>query len=471
MVDVLFISRIADRLPLGLMVLSASLKQSGYTCELVVPELEGKDLGKVIGHMKPLIIGYSVATGFEDYYLLLNREIKRDVSFLSIMGGPHPTFSPEVLKEEGIDAICRGEGDYALVDLAKALKAGKDITNIPNITVKIKGEMFLNGLRPPIRNLDVLPMPDRGLGKRYSYYNDNIHWVEAGRGCPYDCTFCFNHALKGMYGAKEPYVRLRSVGNVLAELKEIKGAYHCKLIRFVDDTFLLNKSWGKEFLALYKKEVNIPFTCNVRGNIMHDSEDMVKLLKGAGCRIVYMGVETGNEGMRNDLLKKGVTNEQIVKSAELFKKYRLMLFNNNMLGLPDETLGNAMETLKINILCRATYSTAYVFQPYPQTELGDYSIKKGYFNPNKEKVGSIFSGLKLNLKDKVKLERMQNLFAIYASFPILLPSLRLAISLPLSPLYNLVRKLYALYIAAFYFRTIPWKNNLRNSYLFFKYRI
>ena len=160
----------------------------------------------------------------------------------------------------------------------------------------------------------------------------------------------------------------------------------------------------------------------------------------------------------------------MIKSAELFRKYHLMFFNSSMLGLPDETLESAMETLKMNILCRATYSTAYVFQPYPGTELGDYSIEKGYFHPDKEKVGSIFSGLKLNLKDKKKLERMQRLFAVYARFPVLLPSLRFMTSLPLSTLYSLVQKIYAFYIATFHFKTTPWKNNLRNNYLFFKYR-
>ena len=469
-VDVLFISKIADRLPLGIMVLSANLKKFGFTCDLIVSELEGKNLIKVIRDMKPLIIGYSVTTGFEDYYLSLNRKLKRNISFFSVMGGPHPTFFPEILREEGIDAICIGEGDYALVDLVKALKEGKNITNIPNINVKVNGKICVNGVRPLIQNLDDLPLPDRELDKKYSYYEDNIHWVMVGRGCPYDCTFCFNHALKKMYGTKKPYVRLRSVKNVLGELKEIKRNYPCKLIRFVDDTFLMNKLWSKEFLFLYKKEINIPFTCNVRGDLMYNSEDIVKKLKQAGCWIVYMGIETGNEKMRNCLLKKGVTNEQLIKSAKLFKKYHLMVFTCNMLGLPDETLESALETLKINILCRATYSTAYVFQPYPGTELGDYSIKKGYFNPNKEKVGSIFSGLKLNLKEKKKLERMQKLFAIYARFPVLLPILRFMISLPLSPLYNLVQKIYAFYIATFYFKTIPWKNNLKNTYLFFKYR-
>ena len=114
---VLFVIQQIDYEPHGIMHLSSALKAAGHEVALAVDALE--DPVQVAKEFQPGIIGYSVITGSHRYYYQLNLRLKEEVDFFSAFGGPHPTFFPEMIEEEGIDGICIGEGEEAIVNLAK----------------------------------------------------------------------------------------------------------------------------------------------------------------------------------------------------------------------------------------------------------------------------------------------------------------------------------------------------------------
>ena len=172
----------------------------------------------------PDIIGYGVCTGFQNYYLNLNRELKKQFAFISIFGGPHPTFFPEFIEEESVDIICRGEGEFAMLDLCNNLEAGTDIRNIANLWVKQNDQISKNGLRPLIANLDELPWPDRETSYTLdsSFKEYGARSFISTRGCPFECSYCFNASYIDLYGSDWKKCRVRSPTDLVNEIYEVK---------------------------------------------------------------------------------------------------------------------------------------------------------------------------------------------------------------------------------------------------------
>jgi len=428
---------------LGIMYISSILKKNGHETDLVQTDLE--DYEKKIKDFSPDILAYTTTTGEHKPLIDINKKIKKTFPHLiSLFGGPHPTFFPEMIESEGVDIICRGEGEFIILDLVNALKEKKSIDNIQGIWVKKDNKIFKNPMQPLTKDLDLIPFPDREI-----IYNHDKNLKEfgekrilIGRGCPFRCTYCFNNRLSNLYGAEWDRVRKRSVSNVIKEVKEIIEKYPVEFIRIVDDTFIMcDKKWLEEFAEMFKKEINIPFFCNVRANLV--TEDVVRLLKKAGCFSIFMAIETGDEKVRNTLLKRNMSDEDLFKACKLLRNADIKYGFYNMFGLPVE---NALEvdfkTLDLNIKLKPTMAWSSIFTPFPKTELGEYCIKHGYFDGDFDKIEAnpkIGSVLKFkNKKEKRQIENLHKLFGITVEFPFLRPLTKQLIKLPPNKLFNII---------------------------------
>ena len=450
-VRVLFIAQQTDYEPQGIMHLSSALKAAGHQVDLVVATHQ--DPVQVAREFQPDVAAYSVITGSQRYYLDLNRKIKREVNgVFSVFGGPHPTFFPEMVEEEGVDGICRGEGEDALVELVGALVDGgpEAVLGIDNWSFRRNGDpgdagLINNPVRPYVADLDNLPFPDREL----VYKRDPIaarakikHFL-TGRGCPYNCTYCFNHALSEIYRGKGRRFRQRSVDNVIEEICWVHDHYPLEFVVFVDDTFVLSPEWLAEFAVKYPRQVGLPFFCNTRANLV--TEEQVRLLKEAGCHSVSMGIETGNDQLRNEVLKRRMSKEQILEAARLIRGGGLHMTTTNMIGLPTSTLEHDFETLELNVQARPSYAHVFIFQPYPRTELGEFTREHGWMVGTFDDIGEVAwdtSVLNFSPEHKRQLTNLQRFFALVVEWPWLLPLVRRLIRLPGNPLFWLVNKLW-----------------------------
>jgi len=425
------------------MHLSSALKATGHEVALAVDALE--DPVRVAKEFQPGIIGYSVITGSHRYYYQLNSRLKEEVDFFSAFGGPHPTFFPEMIEEEGVDGICIGEGEGAIVDLANALDEGRLDPSIPNWWFKMSGKVIKNPVRPLVDDLDSLPLPDRDLvySKDAISRHSKIKHFISGRGCPYNCTYCFNHAFSKIYKGKGKRFRQRSVDSVIEELQEVQAKYPLEFVVFVDDTFVLSKGWLGEFVEEYPKRIGLPFYCNTRANLV--TEEQVRLLKKAGAFCAGMGIEAGNDRIRNELLKRNMSRDQILNACRLLHEGELNLATNNMLALPTGSLEDDFETLELNIECRPAYAHAFLFQPYPRTELGEFAREEGWMIGSLDDMSDIAwdkSVLQFPEKEKRQMENLQRFFAIAVEWPRLLPLIRFLIKLPKNRLFWLINKLW-----------------------------
>ncbi len=362
--------------PLGLMLLSALARRAGHETELAI--LERDDVLGSVAEQRPAVVAYSASTGEHKYYLRLNEAIKaRHPAATTIMGGPHATFFPEVLAGSTLDAICVGEGDEAFPEFLEAVAGGRAFTGIPNIGTR---EGPRPELRPLFQDLDSLPFPDRALYYRRTEMGEfPLKSFMASRGCPYPCTYCFNHAFRKMYEGKGRVVRRHSVDYVLEEIRQVRARYPLQCVKFYDDIFVYRVDpWLEEFAERYPREIGLPFHCLTRADLV--TEDVVRLLKQAGCHSVSMSIEAGNDRIRNDVLKRKMGRGQILDAFRLFRERGIHTFSNNILGLPGSTIADDVETLDLNLQCQVTFAEFPVFHPYPRTELGDRCVEEGWFD-------------------------------------------------------------------------------------------
>ncbi len=419
------------------MCLSSALKKDGHETFFYDINL-GPSLFSFAEGLQPDIIAYSIITGTHRLYAQLNSALKERLSFFSVFGGPHATFFPEFINEPDVDAICVGEGEAAFAELVTKIEKQQDITSIKNIWVKAGEKIFRNPVRNLQRNIDEIEFPDRDLVYKYDAYRKRSNkYVLTSRGCPFNCTYCFNHSLKKIYRGKGLFCRKRSISNVIAETEELRASAPVKRIQFFDDIFILDKQWVLDFCNVYRKEISIPFICYVRVNLL--DEEIVAALKSAGVITVTFAIETGDDFLRNEILKRKISERKIIEAGQLMHKYKIKFFTQNMVGLPGETVEKAFKTVKLNALCRPSYANASIFQPYPGVELTEYAIAKGYYKKENEILhDSFYATSVLELKEKKELKNLSRLFSLGVEFQRLLPVIRLAIKLPDNVFFKLI---------------------------------
>ena len=435
----------------GTMYVSSILKQNDHYCDVLIES----NINKILDYMKNKsfdIVAFSAMSFMHNWILDVSKKIKQDYRCKIIIGGPHATFYPEIINNWQVDFVCRGEGEYAMVELINKIEEDKPTNKIKNVWIKQNKTIYKNPLRNLIKDLDQLPFPDREIyyKKYHLLKNLNAKRFLSGRGCPFNCSFCHNPILKNLYRNKGDYIRQRSPENLIEEILLIKGKYRMKTISFSDDIFTQNKKWLNKFLNLYKMEVGIPFICNTHPHTISKKE--IIHLKNSGCYGLMMGVETGNEELRKKVLNKNILNSQIMKTATLIKKHNMNLLTFNMLGLPGETLENAFETIKFNIKIKADYCYSGILQPFPKTKIVESAIKNNYLNSNFSLCNTINNqGVYFKSKYKKGMSNLNNMFYIAVKNPQLIPLVKHLIKLPSNKLFETIGVLsYGYNVMRFY---------------------
>jgi len=444
----------------GPMWLSAVLKKAGHQCEIA--GVSYNEVEKTFEEFKPDIVAYTTFSGGQATYLDWNRRLKKKFKFFAMFGGPHPTFSPEMVEEEGVDAVCRGEGFEAMPEFISKLEKGEDITNVKNWWVKVDGKIYKNEQRPLVKDLDTLPPPDRSLYNRYKDYRlARTATLMTSQGCPFNCSYCFNHQLHKMRVKGDPIFRQRSVDHVIDELKQLKRDYpKIEYLIFRDEILTIDSKWVKEFSEKYPKEIGLPFYCLMRPEIIKAEviDDLIK----AGVYYIGTGVESGNDYIRNKVLNRNMSKDSILRGLKILRDKNVMFSVYNIIGAPGETLDTAMETWALSVKAKPTFCDSFILTPYPKTNIYEYSVANGFFNPDIKFPETYHERIILDLKDKKQLENFMHLLGVAVEFPFLMPLIRnVLIKLPLRFLYNRIRKFWKGYV--YRYRIYPYKVSARES--------
>jgi radical SAM superfamily enzyme YgiQ (UPF0313 family) len=386
------------RIGFGVAYLSAFLKKHGHETKLSYFR-SSNELNytlSLIEEWEPQIVAHSsTSSSFYSVGDVVRKIRRRFPDLFQICGGNHVSLLPdEFLKLPELDAICIGYGEYPLSELADAIQDGKDYKNIKNLHIRFNGKIIKNSLREFPEDLDSFIPCDRKLFldelNRHSIplpydtgiFGKNVQEFIFSRGCPFECTFCCNHALKKLGSGK--YINFPSVSKCIDEMVQVKQEMNMTGVDIHDDILTLNKNWFRDFMLEYKKKVSLPFICNLRVNCFNKED--VRYLKESGCAVAVLGIESGNEYIRNKVMRKKIKYEDIISAYNLLHKFGIITFSQNIIGLPEETPGRFLDTIRINARIIPNYTQLYVFYPYPGTVLYNHCVKENLFEERNNEI-------------------------------------------------------------------------------------
>ncbi len=361
------------RVYLGIGYLSAFLKRGGHGTELIhlVEPASRTELIELVSRSEPDLVAFSATTLQFSKVRELGAWIKEGLGVPIVCGGVHPTTAPEeAIAEPSIDYICVGEGEEAFLELCDTLEAGGPVEGIAGIWSKSGGEVVRNPVRPLLEDLDSLPFPDRTIFDKENFASNQKKRLTmmASRGCPFNCSYCCNHLQRSIYPNGSRYVRFRSPADIVAEIQEARGADPgLEQVRFDDDILTLDRGWFRDFAALYREKVDLPYICNARVDLLN--EEMVGLMADSGCITVAMGVESGNTWLRKNVLERNMDDEKIYRAFELCRAKGINTVSLNMTGFPHETLSMALDTVKMNSRIEPGLAQVTTLCPFPNTRI------------------------------------------------------------------------------------------------------
>ena len=349
---------------------------------------EKKLLVDLAEKLRPDIVGISVRSTFFPVAKDITALIKSLSRVPVIWGGAHPTVCPE----ESIrfaDMICIGEGEKPLLELADKLANKQDATTIRGLWVNTDGTVVKNPTGELLQDLDSLPLPEYNFDNNYiiedgvleegdPYYNDNLtHYnFMTARGCPFQCDFCSNSVLKEIFRDRGSFIRQRSVANIITELKYVKSRFKkLQVISSNDEVFTLNKNWLTEFCRLYKKELCLPFHCDIHPSSV--TEEVMAMMNEAGLKTVSLGVQSGSERIRRELYGRNTSDEQIKEAGRIFKKFGIFPSYDLIFDNPLETKDEMRKTLGLMLsLPRPFRINMYSLQYHPRTKLTEKFLRE-----------------------------------------------------------------------------------------------
>lgn len=379
---------------LGIAVLSACLEKIGaetrlFDTTMITRGREAEPFRRIVADFRPHLIAYSVRSN--EWTLVLELlAIGKSLGIRQIMGGPHATHAPEE-SIPPVDALVVGEGEGAMMDIARAVVAGRPLVGIPNTWVHTDEGVVKTPKRALIEDLDALPLPHWRLFEK-SHYDDSyirammdgtpkiVAAIEGSRGCPFTCTYCSNHALMDAYRGGGRWRREKSPGRMVEELEAFRAEFgRLDFVYWVDEIWLTGVKRLKRFRDLYKARIGVPFSIMERPECI--SEQKLEVISDAGLCFIAIGLESGDEELRAGLLNRRTHLDVLKRALILPKKFGVKVHAFTMVGLPGQGEASLMKTWSFMRQVMPDTAQFSFFFPLKGTKLYEQSIQMGIYDP------------------------------------------------------------------------------------------
>ncbi len=372
-----FLGVVAPSLGIGYM--AAVLEQNNIDVDVLdscALELSYDEIGEEIIKRNPDIISISALTPTIGSALDSADKIKSvKPNAIVVLGGYHPSFEyKSVLEEENVDLVVRGEGEYTMLDLVQTIEDGRDLKEVEGLAFKDKdtGELIVTPDRPIIHDLDELPFPAFHLFpmEKYRILNitTNVATIITTRGCPMQCSFCSSAALHGRY------LRRRSYMNVVDEIEMRLKEENIDTIAFMDDTFTLDVKFVRNFCEEIKRR-NLKFWWGCTTRVDTLNEELLEMMKDAGCITLFMGVESADQQML-DKMNKNITVSKTINAFKLARKVGIRTIASCVIGMPEDTRESMQKTIEFVKSLNPSYALYSLATPYPGTRFYKETFEK-----------------------------------------------------------------------------------------------
>jgi len=348
-------------------MLSSVLKNAGHTTRLVfLPSDSTRYSPGVLDETRELVssadlIGFSCHSRGSSRARQLIAHL-RDLSKPIVWGGLHATLNPADAAQSA-DMVCRGEGEETILELADAIESGRDWEGIRNLAFLKQGRLIVNPVRPPIANLDRLPLFDFERQDEFHLGERHVARVSllqadappqqvcfiGSRGCALHCTYCCNRSLKELYAGNGKYLRRMSAAKYVEHLETMYRTHFPNATDFFlldEDFFMRSAAELREFSRLYRERIGIPFECMC--SPLRVTAEKMEILVQAGLWRLRVGVESGSERTKRQIYDRNIPNDAVLAASRTLKKFSQVIpLYFFIIGNPYEEQGDLTDTLRL----------------------------------------------------------------------------------------------------------------------------
>jgi radical SAM superfamily enzyme YgiQ (UPF0313 family) len=393
MARIAFLS-ICDRNAHGLRMMSAELRRNGHECHLIFLKRYGRSplsdaepddypwigidargrefryahgspitnreldlLRAVLARVRPGAIGMSVTTPLRSRNARVTRFIRTFTEVPVIWGGYDPTVNTEDCLDH-CDYACVGEGDIAILEIARRLDLGQSLDGVPNLSFRRNGATVTTPKAPLVHDLDSLPWRDNSPEHKYFIEDDTLtedypvltdrpqgtYQTITSRGCPYRCTYCCEASLKDVYTG-EKFLRRRSPEDCVAELAEAKSRHGASDIMFEDEIFGMDAKWLAPFSGLYRERVGLPFSAYLYPT--RNVGRLLPMLKESGLASCCVSLQTGSERIHKQVFDRPYDRELFLKTIRMCRSLGVGFYTDIITFNPYEEEGDLDRTLEV----------------------------------------------------------------------------------------------------------------------------
>ncbi len=381
--------------PIGLTYIAGYLREKDIDVSIFDYQANDETIESVINNFNPDIFGITCQTSLVYSTIELSKRLKREFPEKKIIvGGVHASLRPQdLLKEESIDYVVNGEGEVTMFEFVEAIQSGSEPGKVPGVLYMGDGKISGGSPRAMTADLDTIPMPAIDLLPIHKYRvspdmrtGDKVGVLITARGCPFNCIFCSSVLL-----TQRKY-HMHSIERVCKEVERFIQDYGVNQLFIVDDNFGVNKRRSKELCrefihrGFHKK---ITWWADARVDCV--DEELLTLMKEAGCSIISYGVESGSQRLL-DYIKKGITLEQVRETVRITKKVGIDIRATLILGLPTETREESLQTIEFAKELKIAQVRFALATPFPGTQLYDIAREEEGFTSDDWTSFSLMSG-------------------------------------------------------------------------------
>ena len=370
--------------PMGVGAISAILKRDGHEVTLWNQDMhhwQDDELRTYLDKNKFDVVIFSLIAGYYQYQKMksLSKAINNSKNRpFYIMGGYGPTPEPEFfIRKSGCDVVCLGEGEITVSKLMSAIQNKTPLKDVPGIAWLENNKLQTTPRAKLVHDLDSLPQIPYEIFPMHYYRmlrlakakaTDFCFPLMSARGCSFKCTFCYR---------MDPGYRMRTPEPLLDEVEMLYKDYGITYISFQDDLLMSSVEHTEAVcLEFLKRNLPVVWTCN--GRLNYCSEELLQLMKDAGCIFINYGIESMDQKVLNNM-KKGLRPEMIVKGIEDTLKIGISPGLNFIFG----NIGDNKATIKSTVDFLLKYDdfaqrrTIRPVTPYPGSPLYYDAIKMG----------------------------------------------------------------------------------------------
>ena len=346
-----------------------------------------------------MLVGVSATFGlYTEEYIAYSERLRSKSQVPIVWGGVHAGSVYELcMKKDYIDFVIMGEGEVALFELAETLRKNGGIENarkiviggfdkVRNLVYKNNDRFYVNNEIPVTENdIDIFPL-DLDLMPNYEAYIETVgkdrifHALQTSRGCPFNCTFCYNNQFN------QRKWRKHSVERILSDVAAIRERVEFNKIRFVDDLFFTHKKRAKEIISRLYNEMGIAiFAPDARLDNLDD--EMCEFLLAHDCTTVFVGTESEDDELLK-VMNKQMTHKRMIERFTGIKKYpELTVSTGFILAIPAHTEAHIKKSIDFALAWQRKIPNLKIgletYLPFPGTDMYKDAVSNGYPDPER----------------------------------------------------------------------------------------